>query len=71
MISEDCPIGYTAKTDCQTPEICCVTKWSNHCEEPCAHARCLEAAGKWIPKDYNVHPYTCEIGTTCGIFCEF
>ena len=71
VISEDCPIGYTTKTDCQAPAICCVTNWSNHCDEHCALARCLEAGGKWIPKDNNVHPYACEIGITCGSFCSF
>lgn len=41
----------------------CTAGWSSSCNESCFEASCTKAGGVWVPQDYDVHPYTCDMPT--------
>ena len=42
--------------------ICCTKRWIVECRESCAKELCdNSAAGTWIPRDFSIHQYTCQV----------
>ena len=59
---QSCPDGFSKATntkECQGKPCCCVAGATAACGEACAHDRCNDAKLKWVPLNYEDHPFTC------------
>jgi len=58
-----CPTGLkpNSKGKCPGSGLCCTAGWSATCNQGCVQQRCASTGGSWIPLNYAVDAYTCEM----------
>jgi len=60
-----CPTGLqpNSKGKCPGSGQCCTAGWKAACGQGCVKQRCSSTGGSWIPLNYAVDAYTCEMPT--------